>query len=91
MNDEQDELTIDYRAFLQKCLKRWRWFAASVLACLIIAFIYLRYTAPVYNVTAGVLIQQKDSKGGLGAALSGGAFGHAVRIGWRITLFQFRQ
>lgn len=75
MNDEQDELTIDYRALLQKCLKHWRWFAASVLACLIIAFIYLRYTAPVYNVTAGVLIQQKDSKGGLGAALSGGALG----------------
>ena len=74
MNDEQDELTIDYRAFLQKCLKRWRWFAASVLACLIIAFIYLRYTAPVYNVTAGVLIQQKDSKGSLGG-LSGGALG----------------
>lgn len=75
INDEQDELTIDYRALLQKCLKHWRWFAASVLACLIIAFIYLRYTAPVYNVTAGVLIQQKDSKGGLGAALSGGALG----------------
>lgn len=74
MNDEQDELTIDYRALLQKCLKHWRWFAASVLACLIIAFIYLRYTAPVYNVTAGVLIQQKDSKGSLGG-LSGGALG----------------
>lgn len=81
MNDEQDELTIDYRAFLQKCLKRWRWFAASVLACLIIAFIYLRYTAPVYNVTAGVLIQQKDSKGGLGAALSGGALGMLSELG----------
>lgn len=81
MNDEQDELTIDYRAFLQKCLKRWRWFAASVLACLIIAFIYLRYTAPVYNVTAGVLIQQKDSKGDLGAALSGGALGMLSGLG----------
>lgn len=81
MNDEQDELTIDYRAFLQKCLKRWRWFAASVLACLIIAFIYLRYTAPVYNVTAGVLIQQKDSKEGLGAALSGGALGMLSGLG----------
>lgn len=74
MNDEQDELTIDYRALLQKCLKHWRWFAASVLACLIIAFIYLRYTTPVYNVSAGVLIQQKDSKGSLGG-LSGGALG----------------
>lgn len=74
VNNEQDELTIDYRALLQKCLKHWRWFAASVLACLIIAFIYLRYTAPVYNVTAGVLIQQKNSKGSLGG-LSGGALG----------------
>lgn len=75
VNNEQDELTIDYQAILRKCVKHWRWFAASVLVCLIIAFIYLRYTTPVYNVTAGVLIQQKDSKGGLGAALSGGALG----------------
>lgn len=81
MNDEQDVLTIDYRSLLQKCLKHWRWFAASVLACLIIAFIYLRYTAPVYNVSAGVLIQQKDSKGNLGAALSGGALGMLSGLG----------
>lgn len=80
MNDEQDVLTIDYRSLLRKCLKHWRWFAASVLACLIIAFIYLRYTAPVYNVTAGVLIQQKDSKGSLGG-LSGGALGMLSGLG----------
>ena len=81
MNDEQDELTIDYRMLLHKCLKHWRWFVASILACLIIAFIYIRYTTPVYNVTAGVLIQQKDSKGGLGAALSGGALGMLSGLG----------
>lgn len=81
INNEQEELTIDYQALLQKCLKHWRWFVASVLACLIIAFIYLRYTAPIYNVTASVLIQQKDSKGGLGAALSGGALGMLSGLG----------
>lgn len=81
VNNEQDELTIDYQAIWQKCIKHWRWFAASVLVCLIIAFIYLRYTTPVYNVTAGVLIQQKDSKGGLGAALSGGALGMLSGLG----------
>ena len=81
VNNEQDELTIDYRMLLHKCLKHWRWFVASVLACLILAFIYIRYTAPVYNVTAGVLIQQKDSKGGLGAALSGGALGMLSGLG----------
>ena len=81
VNNEQNESTIDYQVLLQKCLKHWRWFAASVLACLIIAFIYIRYTAPIYNVTAGVLIQQKDSKGGLGAALSGGALGMLSGLG----------
>lgn len=74
VNNEQDELTIDYQALLQKCLKHWRWFAASVLACLIIAFVYIRYATPVYNISASILIQQKDSKGSLGA-LSGGALG----------------
>lgn len=81
MNNEPEELTIDYQALLQKCMKHWRWFAASVLICLIIAFVYLRYTAPVYNVSASVLIQQKDSKGGLGAALSGGALGMLSGLG----------
>lgn len=81
VNNEQDELTIDYQALLQKCLKHWHWFAASVLICLIIAFVYLRYTAPVYNVSASVLIQQKDSKGGLGAALSGGTLGMLSGLG----------
>lgn len=86
MNDEQDELTIDYRTLLHKCVKHWRWFVASILTCLIIAFIYIRYTAPVYNVTAGVLIQQKDSKGGLGAALSGGVSGMLSGLGG-VSLF----
>lgn len=81
MNNEQDELTIDYQALLQQCLKYWRWFVVSVVTCLIIAFIYIRYTAPVYNVAAGVLIQQQESKGGLGAALSGGALGMLSGLG----------
>lgn len=81
MNNEQEELTINYQALLQKCLKHWRWFVVSVLACLIIAFTYIRYTAPMYNITASVLIQQKDSKGGLGAALSGGALGMLSGLG----------
>lgn len=72
VNGEQDDLTIDYQVLLQKCIKYWRWFVVSILTCLIIAFAYLRYTTPVYNVSTSVLIQQKDSKGSLGG-LSGGA------------------
>ena len=42
---------------------------ASVIVCLILAFVYLRYQAPVYNVTSAVLIKEDDSsKRGMGAA-----------------------
>ena len=80
VNNEQDELTINYRAFLQKCIKHWRWFTISILICLCVAFIYLRYTTPVYNVSANVLIQQENQKGGLGG-LSGGAIGMLSGLG----------
>lgn len=80
MNNEQEELTIDYQTLLRKCIKHWRWFAASILFCFISVFIYIRYTAPVYNVTAHVLIQQRDQKGSLGG-LSGGALGVLSGLG----------
>jgi len=80
VNNEQDELTINYRAFLQKCIKHWRWFTISILICLCVAFIYLRYTTPVYNVSANVLIQQENQKGGLGG-LPGGAIGMLSGLG----------
>lgn len=79
-NNEQDELTINYQAILRKCLKHWRWFVVSVLSCLIIAFAYIRYTAPVYNISASVLIQQRDQKSSLGG-LSGGALGMLSGLG----------
>lgn len=72
IDNSQDELTINYQAILRKCVKHWRWFTISVLACLIIAFVYIRYSTPVYNVSASVLIQQGGQKGSLGG-LSGGA------------------
>ncbi|MDR0865195.1 MAG: polysaccharide biosynthesis tyrosine autokinase [Candidatus Symbiothrix sp.] len=43
-------------------LSYWKWFVISVIACLLIAFIYLRYTTREYSVTSKVLI--KDDKKG---------------------------
>lgn len=80
VSNEQNELAIDYQTLLRKCVKHWRWFVVSVLVCLIIAFVYIRYTAPVYNISASVLIQQKDQKGSLGG-LSGGALGMLSGLG----------
>jgi len=48
---------------LNKYLFNWKWFVLSIVICVILGFIYLRYQAPVYQVTATILIKD-DKKGG---------------------------
>lgn len=38
----------------------WKWFVLSIAVALVIVFLYLRYTTPVYNVTASIVL--KDAK-----------------------------
>lgn len=38
----------------------WPWFIFSVLGCLFIAFLYLRYTSPVYSTFTELLIKEDD-------------------------------
>ncbi|MFM7728167.1 MAG: Wzz/FepE/Etk N-terminal domain-containing protein, partial [Flavobacteriales bacterium] len=45
-----------------KYLSYWRWFLISLTLCLALAFVYVRYNAPMYEATATVLI--KDDKNG---------------------------
>ena len=45
-----------------KYLIYWPWFVASVLVCVVAAFIYLRYQTPVYNITSAVLIKEDDPR-----------------------------
>lgn len=70
--EQQHEESINLYAIFFKYLAYWPWFVASVLACLIIAFLYLRYQAPVYNVTSAVLIKEDDSRS-KGMSAAGGA------------------
>lgn len=68
-NEQQHEESINLYAIFFKYLAYWPWFVASVIVCLILAFVYLRYQVPVYNVTSAVLIKEDDSsKRGMGAA-----------------------
>ncbi len=59
---KDEEEGIDFRAILMTFLAHWKWFVASVVVCLALAFVYLRYTTPVYKITAKIMI--KDNKKG---------------------------
>lgn len=63
--EEKEEKT-DFKAILFRYLIHWPWFAACIAVCLAGAWLYLRYTAPVYNVSASVIIKdnEKSSKAG---------------------------
>ena len=67
-NEQTNEETINLYAIFFKYLAYWPWFVISVIACLILAFIFLRYQQPVYNITAAVLIKEEEQKGGNSAA-----------------------
>ena len=68
INEQNSEESINLYAIFFKYLAYWPWFVISVIICLIVAFLYLRYQPPVYNVTAAVLIKEEEQKGGNTAA-----------------------
>lgn len=57
LTDTQD---INIQEIIKPYLRRWLWFVLSVLAAIILAFLYFRYTTPVYSIQTTVLI--KDAK-----------------------------
>ena len=53
---------IDIKGILMKYLRYWYFFATGVIVCLGIAFLYLRYSTPQYQISSTLLI--KDDKKG---------------------------
>ncbi|MBR6539199.1 MAG: tyrosine protein kinase, partial [Bacteroides sp.] len=59
---QEEEEGINLYALIFKYLIYWPWFVASILVCLIGAYVYLRYQTPVYNVKSAVLIKEQDRR-----------------------------
>ena len=63
--NELDEEKVNYQELLFRYVIHWPWFVASVLVCLIGAWVYLHFQTPVYQVSASIMI--KDDKKGSGS------------------------
>lgn len=55
----QAEEGFDFKALLTKFFIYWRWFAVSLIVCLLCAAIYLRYKTKVYEVQATIMINDE--------------------------------
>ena len=66
---QQEEQIIDFGAFVRKYKRYWWLFLLSLIACISLAFVYLKIAKRVYNVKAVVLVAQDDNGAGAGASL----------------------
>ncbi|GHU68410.1 tyrosine protein kinase [Bacteroidia bacterium] len=69
---EQQNEEVSFAEIFFHYISYWKWFVASVAVCLIIAFVYLRYTTAEYLVSSHVLI--KDDQKGKAATFDVNAF-----------------
>lgn len=76
-NESSGEDSFNLQALVLKYLPYWPWFVASIVGCLVVCYLYLRFQTPVYNVSAAMLIkeEQKNSASGNNALAAMTDFG----------------
>lgn len=79
-NSQESQNDFNIREELDKYLFYWKWFVLSVIITLIVGYLYLRYSTPVYRASTTILVKD-DKKGGLASEFAGlseiGLFGNS--------------
>ena len=60
--EQNEESSFSFQAIFAMLILNWQWFLLSLFICVCGAMIYLRYTAPVYQMSAKMLIKDDDSR-----------------------------
>src|SRR5690554_2723800 len=53
-----NEETISIMEILLRFVRYWKWFVVGIAIALVIVFLYLRYTTPVYNVSSSIILKE---------------------------------
>ena len=61
LNEEEEKTSFDFHAIYSALVLNWKWYVLSLIICLGLAMIYLRYTTPYYQAFAKLLIKNDDS------------------------------
>ena len=61
LQGEEKEDMISVMEVATLFMKHWKWIALGLIAALAVAFLYLRYTTPVYNITANVVLKEEKN------------------------------
>ncbi len=59
--ETEEQSAINFQTIYTMLVLNWQWFVLSVIVCLGIGFVYLRYTTPIYQTTAKLLIKEEEN------------------------------
>lgn len=58
----EEKSSFDFASIYRMVVLNWQWFIISVAVCAAVAFVYLRYATPVYNVAAKLYIKTGNQR-----------------------------
>ncbi|MCH4018193.1 MAG: polysaccharide biosynthesis tyrosine autokinase [Prevotella sp.] len=64
--ENEKESSFDFATLYATVVLNWKWFVLSLIVCLGLAFIYIRYSTPVWQADAKLLIKDDDSNSSSG-------------------------
>lgn len=93
---EETEENINIRAILEQYLYYWKWFVLGIFLSLIIAFVYVKYAQKQYQVSAKILLNEKESSTGelaglMDQAMLGSGSGGNAEVGDQIDVLKSKR
>ena len=72
VQEQEEKSAIDFQLIYTNLILNWKWFVLSLIVCLGIGYLYLRYATPAYQASTKVLIKNDDDskrRGSLGSSM----------------------
>ena len=95
INQEPNEETTSLVEILLRYVRYWKWFVLGIIVALASLFVYLRYTTPIYKVSASIVLKEAGKQssqpiiGGM-ESIQLGALGAVSNIDNEIYILQSR-
>lgn len=72
VQEQEEKSAIDFQLIYTNLILNWNWFVLSLIVCLGLGYLYLRYATPAYQASTKVLIKDDDDskrRGSLGSSM----------------------
>lgn len=73
LQESEEQSSFNFAAIYTTLILNWKWFVLSLIICLGAAHIYLRYTTPIYQAVAKLLIKGDDQTSRRGNSIQSSA------------------